>query len=209
MCETSGKTSSGTSDKTSDADGLSDEELLSLYQASGDETYFEIIYHRRKDGLRRFLLKFLHHQRHDQIDDLIQIVFAELYHLAPTIDRGKFSVGGWLLQCAECRARDLIRRSTASKRYTGTAESQIRESNKLSDEDPSDAVSRQEIADRVQSMVRCLPPEEQEAVLLTLEGLSRREGAAKLGITPGAFQGRLARGILALQIIPARRWRPP
>ena len=33
----------GTSDKTSDAGGLSDEELLSLYQASGDETYFEII----------------------------------------------------------------------------------------------------------------------------------------------------------------------
>ena len=95
----------GTSDKTGDADDLSDEELLSLYQASGDETYFDVIYHRRTDGLRRFLLKFLHHQRHDQIDDLIQIVFAELDHLAPTIDGGKFSVGGWLLQCAECRAQ--------------------------------------------------------------------------------------------------------
>ena len=194
---------------TSDANVLSDEDLLSLYQTSGDETYFEIIYHRRKDGLRRFLLKFLHHQRHDQIDDLIQIVFAELYDVSPTIDRGKFSVGGWLLQCAECRARDLIRRSTASKRYSGAVESQVQESDKFSDEDPSDAVSRQENADRVQIMVRCLPHEEQEAVLLTLEGFSRREGAAKLGITPGAFQGRLARGILGLQVLPARRWRPP
>ena len=84
-----------------------DERLFALYKQTGDETYFEMVYNRRKEGIRRFLLKFLHPQRHDQIDDLIQTVFAELHRLSPRFDAGNFSVNGWLLQSAESFARDL------------------------------------------------------------------------------------------------------
>jgi DNA-directed RNA polymerase specialized sigma24 family protein len=48
-------------------------------------------------------------------------------------------------------------------------------------------------------MVHRLPLDEQEAVIVALEGLSRRESAAELGITAGMYQGRLARGLALIQ----------
>jgi len=176
-----------------------DERLFALYKQTGDETYFEMVYNRRKEGIRRFLLKFLHPRRHDQIDDLIQTVFAELHRLSPRFDAGNFSVNGWLLQSAESFARDLIRRVTARKRSTGVPEAAVSELDRVTVEDPSRRITRREETDWLHQMVHRLPLDEQEAVIVALEGLSRRESAAELGITAGMYQGRLARGLALIQ----------
>jgi RNA polymerase sigma factor (sigma-70 family) len=186
MCETPGTTS------------LSDEELFSLYKTSGDQSYFEIIYNRRKEDVRRFLGSRLFPERHDEIDDFSQKVFTELLATAhPCFNN--FSLRAWLLQSAESHVFRALRRETAKKRQRTLEDMPSANAHPASKDSPSVEAGQHEIAERVRGMVRRLPPQEQEAIDLTLKGFSRREGAAKLGITPGDFQGRLNRGILELQ----------
>ena len=85
------------------------------------------------------------------------------------------------------------------------AEAQVSDSDRMTLEDPAEEAARQEIADKVRAMVDLLPSLEQEAIYLTLEGYSRREAATKLGVTPGVFQCRLQRAMLALQGMTSTR----
>jgi len=189
---------------STDLSKLSDEKLFHLYKTTGNDACFEIIYHRRENCLRRFLLKFLLPKYHEHIDDLIQTAFADLHRFSPVIG-SNFSVNGWLLQAAEMLSRMLIRDSKAQKRFTGVAEAQVSDSDRMTLEDPAEEAARQEIADKVRAMVDLLPSLEQEAIYLTLEGYSRREAATKLGVTPGIFQCRLQRAMLALQGMTSTR----
>ena len=190
---------------TRDLDSLSDERLITDYQQTGNQAIFEIVHKRRVNLVQGFLHNIMPTALKSQVPDLVQEVFIQL-HIRDDVDfQHGYKVATWLLQVAEDRAGMLIRRMNRGKRNNGKAEVEIGGNDKAARENPIEEASQHEIAERVHAMVRCLPEPEREAVALTLKGLSRRDAAEKLGITPGIFKGRLDRGLLALRGMTSTR----
>jgi RNA polymerase sigma factor (sigma-70 family) len=184
---------------------LSSEKLFSLYKKTGEDRYFTAIHERHRVGMEHLLMKMLDSERHDIIEDILQNVFLQLHGVPSVLALGNISLNGWLLQAAQCRAHDEIRRIQAKKRSTGVREASLLDDARVNEFDPGEAVSRREVADQIQKMVHRLPLNEQEAIQLSLAGLSRREAADELGITPGNYQGSINRAMLCLQEMTSTR----
>jgi len=178
---------------------LSDEKLFDIYKKTGNGECISLIYARHRRHMDGFLRTFLDPDRQDLIEEVIQNSFIQLIKVESVEALGHISLGSWLIQSAQCRATDLIRKVTAKKRFTGVRDSALRADDLSYEEDNAGEIDRRETVALMLRLVHQLPPDEQQAVTLTLNGLSRREGAAELGITPGCFQGLLARGLVSLQ----------
>jgi len=97
----------------------------------------------------------------------------------------------------------MTRHMEAKKRKNGKTklglDNKLAQTGLLSRENMAEDIERALTVARVRDMLHLLPLAEQEAVILSLEGLSRREAAVELGITSGQYQGRLARGMLLMR----------
>ena len=178
---------------------FSDEKLFDTYKKTGNGECINLIYARHRRHLEGFLRSYLDRDRLDLLEEVVQFAFIQQIELESVEALGHISLGSWLIQSAKCRASDLIRKATAQKRFTGVRDSALREDELFYEEDNAGQIDRRETVALMLRLVRQLPPDEQQAVSLTLQGLSRREAAAELGITPGCFQGLLNRGVVSMQ----------
>ena len=178
---------------------LSDAKLFDIYKNTGNGECIALIYARHRRHMDGFLRTFLDPDHQDLIEEAIQHAMIQLIKVESVEALGNISLGSWLIQSVQCRAADMVRRATAKKRFTGVREAALRDEDLYYEEDNAGEIDRRQTTARLQELVHQLPPDEQQAVTLTLQGLSRREAAAELGITPGCFQGLLARGVVSLQ----------
>ncbi len=142
---------------------------------------------------------YLHGGLTEQVDDIMQTAFLALHNNTVPLPRG-FIVKGRLFQIAFADANDMIRKSTAQRRFTGVATATIDGMDRQHEEpDPAEAAATREIVSHVNALVDALDEPERTVVRMSLDGFSRRDGAKELGITDSAFQYRLAHGLSALR----------
>lgn len=168
--------------------------LLERYVRTGDESAFEELVSRYGPMISRVAERLL--GASDEVEDVVQIAFAELATRAGTIaDPG--AVAGWLHTIAIRSARRLReRRESVSA---------------LSFEPLTEAANFEEISRRDQTEVLAeeverLPPAWREALLLRyFLGVSSEDAAAFLGTSVSAYEGRLKRARKTLRVRLIRR----
>jgi len=172
---------------------MSQSTTLSLAQriVEADERALEESYAVYGPMVRRYLRRFV---GTDEADDLLQVVFLELWRSRDRIDPSR-SLEAWLFGIARKRAIDQLRRH----RHGVIPMETVRD---LVGEDGERFVDQVSWAAEVKSALERLPVEQQEAIELSyFADLSQPEIAAHLGIPIGTVKARMARGMRRLAAI--------
>jgi RNA polymerase sigma factor (sigma-70 family) len=159
--------------------------------ANGDERALEEIYRLYGSIVRGYLRRFV---AGDEIDDLVQIVFLEVWRTRDRVDADR-PFEAWLFGIARKRAIDQLRR----RHHQVVSVDAIRE---LSGEDGDEFVERLAWAAEVCAAMTQLSVDQQEAIELFYFGdLTQKEIATKLDIPIGTVKARMARGMRRLAAI--------
>jgi RNA polymerase sigma factor (sigma-70 family) len=171
------------------ADPEPDADLLGRFLADRDEDSFADLVRRHGPMVLSVCRRVLG-RAHDA-DDAFQATFLLLARRASSV-RPRSLLANWLYGVAYRTARE-ARRAAAVRRVKEQRAAQMRRTVVVPDVPEPDF---QDVLDRE---LAALPEAYRAAVVVCdLEGLSRREAAARLGWTEGAVAGRLARGREAL-----------
>ena len=164
---------------------MTDVELLRR-SAKGDETAFEVLYHRHRNSVYRFAWVLTKSQT--DAEDVVQECFLTLTRKAREFDAGRAQLRTWLLGIARNICYRRTRRSDAE-----VVESDAGEISSTSGTEA--ALIRDEMAEAVRRAVLALPEGQREVIaLFEFEGLSLAETAAALRIESNAVKARLYRG---------------
>lgn len=175
------------------AGARSDEELMLAYGA-GDREAFEELFERYRDRIYRYLLR--HHGDWTVAEDLFQRTFLKM-HEARRRYRPTSSFASWIYTIATNLLRDEARSRGAST-IEPAGERPIPERADETSAPDGPALGR-ELAERIATAVRQLPPDQREAFVLgKYEGLGYREVAQILGCSEGAVKVRIHRALKAL-----------
>lgn len=181
-------------------DEVADEQLMELYR-DGDAGAFDILYHRHKGGLFRYLLRLCKNQ--SVAEELFQEVWSNIIRsrerYQPT---AKFST--FLYQVAHHRAIDHIRQTPAPAL---SLEAENEEGNTLADMIPADAgdqpeflVERKRLLTSMVEQIEALPMLQREAFLLREEaGMSLEEIATATGTSAETAKSRLRYALAKLR----------
>ncbi len=173
-----------------------DRELVERFTRQRDESAFEVLLRRHGPMVWRLCRRVLRHEQ--DAEDAFQATFVVLARKAPSLRRQE-AVGAWLYGVArrialKARARDARRRER---------ESLVPERSPL---DPLDEISVREAQTVLDEELLRLPARYQAAVLLCcLEGLTRDEAAARIGVSVSTLKSRLEEGRRRLRERLARR----
>ncbi len=127
----------------------------------------------------------------DEVDDLLQIVFLEVWRSRSRVDSGR-PFEAWLFGIARKRAIDHLRR----RRHEIVSVDALRE---LSGEDGDRIVDRMAWATEVQAALTQLSVDQQEVIEMSyFRDLTQQQIAATLGIPIGTVKARMARGMRKL-----------
>ena len=156
-----------------------------------DERALEDSYRLYGPMVRSYLRRFVDA---DEADDVLQVVFLELWRSRDRIDPSR-PLEGWLFGIARKRAIDQLRR-----RRPGVIPMEaVRD---LVGDDGDRFVDRVAWAAEVRAGLDRLPVEQQEAIELSYFGdLTQPEIAAQLGVPLGTVKARMARGMRRLAAI--------
>jgi RNA polymerase sigma factor (sigma-70 family) len=175
---------------------LSDGELLQRFAAEDDQAAFAALVRRHAAmvlGVCRRALPTL-----EDAEDACQATFLVLAQKARGT-RWQSSVANWLFSTARKVARNA--RVAAQRRARREARAGVPEAVA-----PAEQVSARELLAALDEELDKLPPSCREPLVLCyLEGLTRDEAAARLGVPPGTLKGRLKRGRQRLGDALARR----
>jgi RNA polymerase sigma-70 factor (ECF subfamily) len=156
--------------------------------AQGDEHALEECYRLYGPMVRRYLRHFV---PSDEADDLLQIVFLEVWRCRDRLDASR-PFEAWLFGIARKRAIDQLRR----RHHEVVSVDAIRE---LSGDDGDDFVERLAWAAEVRSALTQLSVDQQEVIELSYFGdLTQQQIAGKLDIPIGTVKARVARGMRRL-----------
>jgi RNA polymerase sigma factor (sigma-70 family) len=156
-----------------------------------DERALEDSYRLYGPMVRSYLRRFV---EADEADDVLQVVFLELWRSRERIDPSR-PLEGWLFGIARKRAIDQLRR----RRPGVIPMDAVRE---LVGDDGDRFVDRVAWAAEVRGGLNRLPVEQQEAIELSYFGdLTQQEIAAQLGIPVGTVKARMARGLRRLAAV--------
>ena len=181
-------------------DEVADEQLMELYR-DGDAGAFDVLYHRHKGGLYRYLLRLCKDK--SVAEELFQDVWSNIIRSRERYQpSAKFST--FLYQVAHNRLIDNIRQRPE---LALSLDDEDEDSNSLadtiaadSDEQPDILVERKRL---VVSLVKCieeLPALQREAFLLREEaGLSLEEIALATGVTAETAKSRLRYAVAKLR----------
>lgn len=162
--------------------------------ADADESALEEGYRRYGPMVRAYLRRFV---GDDEADDLLQVVFLEVWRSRGRIDPDR-PFEGWLFGIARKRAIDRLRRS----RHVVVPVESVRE---LVGTDGDAFVERMAWCAEVRGALASLPPEQHQAIELSYyEDMTQAEIATMLNVPLGTVKARLARGMrrLAATIAP-------
>ncbi|HEX3151394.1 MAG TPA: sigma-70 family RNA polymerase sigma factor [Gemmataceae bacterium] len=162
---------------------LGDRELLGRFLADRDEVAFEEVVTRHGPMVRAVCRRILGPTT--DADDAFQAAFLVLIRKARSIRKGDL-LGGWLCAVAYRAARQALRRRSriaARERPTDNMPEPIRV-----DDPPLDWLPLFDAA------LQRLPAKYRDPVVLCeLQGISRRDASARLGLTEGTLSSRLGR----------------
>jgi len=140
-------------------------------------------------------------------EEVVQDVFAQAWRTARTYDRGRGTVGAWLLVMARTRSLDRLRRRQASTRSAVETDP---ETEQLHDSGPPPdvvVISEQE-AVALRRALDNLPGDQRSAIELAyFEGLTHSEVAARLAQPLGTVKTRIRLGLVKLREVFPRSWK--
>ncbi|MBI3437877.1 MAG: RNA polymerase sigma factor [Proteobacteria bacterium] len=158
----------------------------------GDGRSFSELMGRHKDGLYRLIRRYVGDD--DEAYDLLQETFASAWNAMRDFDANK-PIIGWLRRIALNKCRDWSRRRKVRRFFYGARalESSLNiETPAVENNEP--ALARLDIA------IASLPAALKEPLLLTqIEGLSHKEAAELLNLSPKAIEVRVYRAKRALE----------
>jgi RNA polymerase sigma-70 factor (ECF subfamily) len=183
---------------------LADEELMERYR-DGDAGAFDVLYHRHKGGLFRYLSRLC--KKPGVAEDLFQDVWSNLIRSRERYQaRAKFTT--FLYQIAHNRAIDHLRRVPELRLVSGHPGQDDPD-----DDDPPEAaipadpsaqpeemVARKRLAARLLEGIAGLPAPQREAFLLREEaGLTLEQIAEATGVTTETAKSRLRYAVAKLR----------
>lgn len=181
--------------------GARDDAALVRAALAGDNRAFTELMRRHKDSVYRFVRRYVGDP--DESFDLVQETFVAAWSALAGFDNSK-PMSAWLRRIALNKCRDWSRRRQV-RRFFFTAES-IDSSSREYTADPAAAENvRDAQLAALDASVAALPSALKEALLLTFfEGLSHKEAARILNISPKAVETRVyrARQLLAQTLAP-------
>jgi RNA polymerase sigma factor (sigma-70 family) len=178
------------------APGSADREALAAFVARRDEAAFAIIVQRHGPMVLRACRRVLHHTQ--DAEDAFQATFLVLARKAGTVGRAE-SLASWLHGVA-------VRTALRAKRDAGRRRRREQQAPTGTGPDPIDALAWHDVQAILEVEIRRLPERYRAAfVLCHLEGRSRAEAAAELGLSENTLSSRLARARERLQSRLARR----
>jgi RNA polymerase sigma-70 factor (ECF subfamily) len=164
---------------------LTDEELVSRYQATGDAEYFAQIFARHRRlvfcACRRFF------ENSSPAEDATQETFLRAYQGLRRFQHG--NVRGWLMRIAKNVCIDIWRKRRP--------ESQLPEVAAIDRSDPVKLDHRTDVSralERVQEEMKLLAPEQRRCLEMRMEGYSYEETAQRTGLSLDAVKSHLQNG---------------
>ena len=179
---------------------LSDAKLLTQLQA-GDDASFEALFLRHYDRIYHILYRLLGHQA--DAEDVAQQVFLKLYHspCRVRLQGTEVNVAGWLYRVAVNLGYNMLRsqnREQARQEKRGwwwlPASSLL---------DPAEMTESKDLQGRVRRVLAELKPRDAKLLVLRHSGLSYKELAVALDLSPGSIGSLLTRAERAF----AKRYR--
>jgi RNA polymerase sigma factor (sigma-70 family) len=165
--------------------GLCDRDLLRRFAETGDQGAFGTLF-RRHSGMVLGMCRRVLPTEQDA-EDACQATFLLLSRKAKS-NRWQPSVANWLYLTARRVARNA--RVTAARRVQRERSAAVREVTR-----PVDQMTGRELLDILDEEMDKLPARYREPLALCyLQGLSREEAAARLGVLPGTLKSNLERG---------------
>ncbi|HJZ89777.1 MAG TPA: sigma-70 family RNA polymerase sigma factor, partial [Gemmataceae bacterium] len=176
--------------------GQTDREALRAFVARKDESAFAVVVQRHGAMVLRVCQRVLHHAQ--DAEDAFQATFLVLARKAATIGKSE-SLGSWLHGVA-------FRVSMRAKRDAGRRRAKERRAPIPVGSDPAEALAWRDVQILLEAEIGRLPERFRAAfVACYLEGRSRAEAAAELGIEENTLSSRLARARERLRHQLARR----
>lgn len=164
---------------------LSDAALMAAC-ATGDQAALAGLFDRHHQAVHHFLLR-LTQASSDELDDLLQQTFVEVWRTAPKFS-GRSSPRTWIFGIA-C---NVARHHRRAHRRRDQALDRLASLPVGSPEGPEERVERQRLLEQLGAAVGALPSEMAEAFLLCdVEGIPGVVAANTLGVRPGTLWRRL------------------
>lgn len=171
-------------------EGPSDEELMTRVQARDDRA-IAMLYRRHTPLLRAIIGRILDNAC--DVDDMLQVVFLEVWRQAAHYDEKKGKALGWIVTLARRRAIDRVRTMQA---YFRAQERLRAEPEPAPYQGADDEAAAAETAGIFNRILATLPDAQRETVNFAFyRGLSHREIAAQTGIPLGTIKTRLELGL--------------
>jgi len=164
---------------------LTDEELASRFQATGDPEYFAQIFARHRRLVLLACRRFF--GCNGLAEDATQETFLRAYQAMDKFREGNLS--GWLMRIAKNVCIDFWRKQRPESHASG-----------LGSADPPETVSlhqRMELnsaLQRVQEEMKSLTPEQRRCLELKMDGYTYEETAQRTGLSIGAVKSHLQNG---------------
>jgi len=166
---------------------------------AGDESAFTEIMRRHKDTVYRFIRRYVGDR--DEAHDLVQETFVSAWTALPGFDRSK-PLSAWLRRIALNKCRDWSRRRRVRKFFYSAVSLDVSPGALSAPVGSADSEEEARLA-ALDVSIASLPKSLKEPLILTLlEGLTHKEAAELLRVSPKAIETRIyrARQILAEQI---------
>ena len=172
--------------QTFPADEPTDEVLMERIQAR-DDNAIAILYRRHTPLLRSVIGRILNNDC--DVDDLLQVVFLEVWRQAAHYDEAKGKALGWIVTLARRRAIDKVRTMQTYFRAHERLREEPEPAPHLGADEEAAASDTAKIFTRV---IATLPAPQREALDFAFyRGFSQREIAAHTGIPLGTIKTRL------------------
>jgi len=177
----------------------SDEALLEDIAHNKSAQALEHLYRRHRSVLRSVIMRIMHDD--SEVDDVLQDVFIQVWNQGDHYSSEKGQVLGWLIILARRRTLDRLRQRCAYQRATDRFEA---EHHHRVRQDGDDCIVDQDVCSNdlrglMFTLIRHLPPAQQQVVLLTyFDDMSQRQIATHLGLPLGTVKTRIELGVRKL-----------
>lgn len=127
-----------------------------------------------------------------EAEDIMQDIFIRLWREPGTFISGRGSLGGWLTVVARNRSIDVLRRRKFSE--------PVEPFSLATRADLANEIERNSLMEKVRSVLRDLPEEQQKSLELAFfEGMSHSEIAEKTGDPLGTIKTRIRLGLISMR----------